>query len=87
MPSVCILAITIEFYAGAGGMVCIFIVQGSKILGSLDFCNKITSCHEISSVACNRSVMKQFSGCLAIGTDQGKIYLIDLQLPSTVQGN
>ena len=67
-------------------MVCIFAVQGSKVLGSLDFCDKITSCHEVSSDACSRSVMKQFRGCLAIGTDQGKIYLIDLKLPRTIQG-
>ena len=86
IPTVCILAITIEFSAGAGGMVSIFIVQGAKIIGSLDFCDKITSCHEIPANACEKSVLKQFNGCLAIGTEEGKVFLLDLQLPDNAQG-
>lgn len=77
-----ILAIAVEFL-GTGGMISIFCVQGSKILGSVDFCEKITSIRHISKDACRKSVLRQFHGCIAIGTDQGKVFLIDILLPPT----
>lgn len=80
--NICILAIAIEFPLDAGGMISIFCVQGSKILGSMDFCEKITSCKQIHRDACKKSVLRQFHGCIGIGTDRGKVFLIDIMLPA-----
>lgn len=65
----------------------LFCVHGSKVLGSIDFCEKITSIHYISKAACEKSVLKYFKGTVAIGTDQGKLFLIDLMIPANIHGN
>lgn len=88
LSGVCILAVAVEFASSTGGgMISILCVQGAKILGSMDFCEKITSIRNISKDACRKSVLKKFRGCIAIGTDQGKLFLLDLMLPTNVQGN
>lgn len=84
MPGLCLLAVATEFTASgtSASMISIFCVQGSKILGSLDFCERITSCRYIDASACRKSLLRQFKGTLAIGTDVGKLFLIDLMIPS-----
>ena len=67
-------------------MVCLFCVQGCKLLGSMDMCERITCCKYISRDACRRSVLRQFHGTLAIGTDQGKLFLVDLMIPKDIKG-
>lgn len=65
------------------GMLSILYVQGTKVLGSLDFCEQITCCRYVPKDACNRSVLKNYSGALVIGTNQGKLFFIDLMIPSS----
>lgn len=85
LPGVCLLAIAVDFTAKGPslGMISLLYVQGTKILGSLDFCEQITCCHYVKKEACNQSALKDFSGCLAIGTNEGKIFLIDLMIPNS----
>jgi hypothetical protein len=88
LPGICILAVAIEFTTSgsSAGMLSIFCVQGSKILGSMDFCERITCCRYIPKDACERSLLCNFKGTVAIGTDQGKLFLIDLLIPSSSKG-
>lgn len=88
MPGVCILAVITEFTSSgaSAGMLSVFCVQGSKILGSMDFCDRITCCRYIDQAACQNSVLKMFQGTIAVGTDQGKLFLIDLMIPSNAHG-
>lgn len=88
LPGLCILAVAIEFSinGASAGMLSIFCVQGSKILGSMDFCERITCCRYIPTDCCERSVLRDFKGTIAIGTDQGKLFLIDLKIPKNYQG-
>lgn len=88
MPGICLLAVATEFptSGASAGMVSIFCVQGSKILGSMDFCERITCCRYIQEAACLKSVLQNFHGTIAIGTDQGKLFLIDLMIPSSTHG-
>jgi len=86
---VCLLAVAIEFTSGnaGAGMISVFCVQGSKILRSMDFCEKITSCSYIKTNACDKkNILKNFNGTIAIGTEQGKLFIIDLMLPKNVRG-
>ncbi|KAL7052189.1 hypothetical protein ACKWTF_004809 [Chironomus riparius] len=87
LPGICILAVSIEFInnAARAGMVCLFCVQGCKLLGSMDMCERITCCKYIERDACRRSVLRQFHGTLAIGTDQGKLFLVDLMIPKDIK--
>jgi hypothetical protein len=88
LPGICVLAVAIEFSinGASAGMLSIFCVQGSKILGSMDFCERITCCRYIPKEACKRCVLRNFQGTVAIGTDQGKLFLIDLMIPRNAQG-
>jgi hypothetical protein len=88
LPNVCLLAVATEFSitGTSAGMLSVFCVQGSKILGSMDLCERITCLRYIDEVACRRSVLRQFKGCVAIGTDQGKLFLIDLMIPTNAHG-
>jgi hypothetical protein len=69
------------------GMLSIFCVQGSRILESMDLPEVITCCKYIEKRACSKSVLKCFNGAIAVGTDQGKIFLIDLMLPKEIKCN
>lgn len=51
----------------------------------MDFCERITCCRYIEQPACQRSVLRQFQGVIAIGTDQGKLFIIDLMLPANAR--
>lgn len=73
----CILAIGVQF-PQTGGMICIFSIQGSRILRCIEIKEKITSCCFIPDSVCQRSIFKLFDGCLAIGSVNGTILLIDL---------
>jgi hypothetical protein len=88
VAGVCLLAISIEFTNNnvGAGMLSIFCVQGSKILGSMDMCERISSCKYIDREACRRSVMNGFRGALAIGTENGKLFLVDLMIPKVLRG-
>lgn len=88
MPGVCLLAVVTEFIStGAStSVLSVFCVQGSKIIGSMDFCERITCCRFIQKSTCLRSVLRNFNGTVAIGTDQGKLFLIDLMIPKNAQG-
>lgn len=48
----------------------------------MDLPERITCCRYIKESACQRSVLRKFNGTLAIGTDQGKLFLLDLMIPS-----
>lgn len=78
----CILAIGIEFTSEAGGvgMLSVFSVNGSKILGSMDMCERITCIHFIDRDMPSPFLSK-YNGILAVGTEQGKLFLVDLMLP------
>lgn len=88
LQKVCILAVSIEFTnsPARASMVCIFCIQGCKLLGSMDMSERITCCKYITADACRRSVLRQFHGTLAIGTDQGKLFLVDLMIPNDTKG-
>lgn len=62
------------------GQLYLFSVQGSRIVRCIEVVDKITSCCFISEAACKRGCLKTFNGCAAVGTENGEIFLIDLNL-------
>lgn len=73
----CLLAVGLQL-SPDGGKVCLISVQGSCVIGAVDLVEKVTACTFIPETY--RSVLRVFDGCLAIGTDQGKIILLDMCL-------
>lgn len=69
-----------------GGSLYLFAVQGSRILHRIDVIDRITSCCFVNTATCQRSSLTKFDGCVAIGTDQGKVLLIDLNLRKCKEG-
>lgn len=64
-----------------GGVVCLFSVQGARILRTIEILHRITSCCFVGGAAiCARSDLALFDGCLAVGTDGGLVILVDLAL-------
>lgn len=66
-------------------MLSVFSVQGSKILGSMDMCEKIT-CLRFVERDLARKILSKFNGIVAVGTDQGKLFFVDLMLPKNIKG-
>lgn len=76
--SSCVLAVGLQSDR-QGGIVCLFAVQGTRILRVIDVPHKITSCCFVGgNSVCARSDLELFDGCLAVGTDVGKVVLFDL---------
>lgn len=63
-----------------GGILYIFSVQGARVIHQIDVVDTITSCSFINSSACQQGKLKRFDGCLAIGTNEGKVLLMNLNL-------
>lgn len=87
LTGACMLAVGIEFSTGVGGagMLSIFSVIGSKILGSMDMCERITCLRFVSNDIAVK-ILREHRGIVAIGTEQGKLFFVDLMLPETAKG-
>lgn len=74
----CVLAVGLQSDR-QDGIICLFAVQGTRILRVIDVPHRITSCCFVGGARiCARSDLKLFDGCLAVGTDVGKVVLFDL---------
>lgn len=72
-----VLAVGLQL-SPAGGKICLIAVHGSALLGSIDLVDKVTSCCVVPHSL--RTVLQLFDGCLAVGTDQGRVFVLDLCL-------
>lgn len=81
MPGVntCVLVIGVQ-RAPFGGMVYIFSANGSRIIRRIEVIDKVTSCCYVSPAACQDGHLGCFDGCVAVGTDKGAVFLLDLKL-------
>lgn len=77
----CILIVGVHCSPSSGSLY-VFSVQGSRVIHRIDVIDRVTSCCYISDMACRQSALKIFDGCAAIGTDDGKVLLMDLNLTS-----
>lgn len=75
----CLLVIGVQ-RSPVGGLLYLFSVQGSRIVHRIDVIDKITSCCFISEEVCKRGSLNAFTGCVAVGTESGGIFLVDLNL-------
>ncbi|XP_049821968.1 protein ELYS isoform X3 [Aethina tumida] len=65
----------------SGGLVCIFDVYGSKVIRSIQVSEKVTSLHVVDAGLDDlnlRGPLRNFDGILAVGTEHGNVYLIDI---------
>lgn len=63
----------------------LFAPNGSRIIHAIEIEEKLTSCSFIESQICADSALNLFDGCVIVGTETGKIIIIDLFAESCVR--
>lgn len=57
-------------------------MNGSRIIHAIEIEEKVTSCCFIESQVCIDSALNSFDGCIIVGTETGKVLIIDLFVES-----
>lgn len=60
----------------------LFAVNGSRIVHAIEVEERLTSCSFIDSQICVDSALNAFDGCIIVGTESGKVLVIDLFVDS-----
>lgn len=81
-----ILGIGIQYLQNGNGVFSIFSVKGSKILHSIEINEKVLSCCYYQTNQILKNYLQMFDGCLIIGTENGKVFIIDLGLAQCKEG-
>ncbi|XP_037026893.1 protein ELYS [Bradysia coprophila] len=63
----------------------LFAVDGSRIIHAIEIEDKVTSCCFINSRVCADSALNSFDGCIIVGTETGKILIVDLFVESCLR--
>lgn len=79
------LAIGVQCYP-VGGLVYIYTVHGSRIIHRIEVIDKVTSCSFINITAGQEGKLQRFDGCIVVGTDSGKVILLDLNYAKCKEG-
>ncbi|XP_055381078.1 uncharacterized protein LOC129611791 [Condylostylus longicornis] len=74
----CFLAVGLQISDSVRSIIAIYSVQGSKILRCIEISDRITCCVHISEDITKRNFLQLMEGCLAVGTDIGKLILLDI---------
>ncbi|KNC31049.1 hypothetical protein FF38_03767 [Lucilia cuprina] len=82
-PEYMLLAVVLESFRGPGGggsFVALYSVELSSVLSCIELSLHITCSRFMDSPACRRSLLQNFDGCLAVGSEEGVIVLLDLNM-------
>lgn len=78
-----LLAVCVECFRAAGGgcsFVAIYSVEHGRILSCMELSLHITAAAFVNGNCCRRSLLQNFDGCLAVGSEEGVILLLDLNI-------
>lgn len=82
-PEILLLAVILESFRGPGGgcsYVALYSVELSSVLSSIELSLHITCARFMNASACRRTLLQNFDGCLAVGSEEGVIVLLDLNI-------
>lgn len=82
-PEVMLLAVVLESFHGPGGgssYVALYSMELSSVLNSIELSLHITCARFMDASACRRSLLQNFDGCLSVGSEEGCIVLLDLNI-------
>lgn len=82
-PEIMLLAIVLESFRGPGGgssYVAVYSVEFGKVLHNIELNLHLTCAKFMEASACRRSLLQNFDGCLAVGSEEGAIVLLDLNV-------
>lgn len=78
-----LLAVCLEYYRAPGrgsSIIAIYSIEHSQALSYIELPLHITAAAFISENGCRRSLLQNFDGCLALGSEEGVILLLDLNI-------
>ncbi|XP_059224000.1 protein ELYS homolog [Stomoxys calcitrans] len=82
-PEIMIVAVILENFhvpSGGGSYVVLYSIELGCVLSTIELVLHSTCARFLSSKACKRTLLQNFDGCLAIGTEEGVIVLLDLNM-------
>uniref|UniRef100_A0A0K8UMI4 Protein ELYS n=1 Tax=Bactrocera latifrons TaxID=174628 RepID=A0A0K8UMI4_BACLA len=78
-----LLAVCLECFRTSGrgcSFIAIYSIEHSRVLSCIELPLHITTAAFISENCCRRSLLQNFDGCLAVGSEEGVILLLDLNI-------
>ncbi|XP_067636779.1 protein ELYS homolog [Eurosta solidaginis] len=78
-----LLAVCLECFRAAGGgctFIAIYSIERGHVLSCMELPIHVTSTAFVSGNCCRRSLLQNFDGCLAVGSEEGIILLMDLNV-------
>ncbi|XP_069966069.1 protein ELYS homolog isoform X2 [Bactrocera oleae] len=78
-----LLAVCLECFRASGrgcSFIAIYSIEHSQVLSCIELPLHITAAAFISENCCRRSLLQNFDGCLAVGSEEGVILLLDLNI-------
>uniref|UniRef100_W8ARA9 Protein ELYS n=3 Tax=Ceratitis capitata TaxID=7213 RepID=W8ARA9_CERCA len=78
-----LLAISLECFSAAESgcsLVAIYSIERNQVLSCMELPLHITALAFVSSNCCRRSLLQNFDGCIAVGSEEGVILLLDLNI-------
>ncbi|XP_054730097.1 protein ELYS homolog [Anastrepha obliqua] len=78
-----LLAVCLECFRAAGGgcsFVAIYSIEHGRVLSCIELSLHITAAAFVSGNCCRRSLLQNFDGCLSVGSEEGVILLLDLNI-------
>ena len=82
-PETMLLAVILENYSGAysdGSYIALYSIEKSCVLKIIELSLHITCARFMESSVCRRTLLQNFDGCLAIGSQEGVVILLDLNI-------
>ena len=82
-PEMMLLAVILENYSGPasdGSYIALYSVEESCVLNIIELSLHITCVRFMETSVCRRTLLQNFDGCLAIGSQEGVVVLLDLNI-------
>ncbi|XP_073834708.1 AT hook containing transcription factor 1 homolog [Musca autumnalis] len=82
-PEIMVLAVILENFhgpSGGGSFVVLYSVELSCVLCTYELSLHLTCARFLNAATCKRTLLQNFDGCLSVGSEEGVIVLLDLNM-------
>lgn len=87
-PEIMVLAVILENFhgpSGGGSFVVLYSIELSCVLCTYELSLHITCARFLNSSTCKRTLLQNFDGCLSVGSEEGVVVLLDLNMGKMCQ--
>ncbi|XP_075156172.1 AT hook containing transcription factor 1 homolog isoform X2 [Haematobia irritans] len=82
-PNIIVVAVILENFhvpSGGGSFVVLYSIEMGSVLSTIELSLHATCARFLDAKACKRTLLQNFDGCLAIGSEEGVIVLLDMNM-------